>query len=193
MTKTGPWILWMAILISLSCCVKTSSNRQAEKSQNEADSNAEENELRPAVGRFEGQMLMARSRKKYNVVLETKIIFRIIPSPRDPTVNISIPKLAGYLRFPILKNPTPEKLIRYQEIVSPLGGYTMAAFERGDYDRSTVNLNLPYTVPKFGDANFGSFQGQLIEGVFVGQWNSRIESMVGTFNLIRVDPPADSN
>lgn len=179
---------WVLILVIFaSACGKASSERQVEIAKDEANARAEENDLKPAVGRFEGQMLMAESRRKIDAVLETKIVYRAIPSPADPTIIISVPKLAGSLIFPSLKGLSIEDLVAYSDITNPLGGFILAAFDLGDYDHNTNSFNLPYIVSQFGTAPFGSFQGKLTNGSFVGLWSARNESHVGNFNLIRVN------
>lgn len=185
--KTKLFLSTAIIILSLFGCGPTPSNRETEKQQNQADSAAERKDLQPALGRFEGQMLMTVSRRKFDVVLETKIIYHVIPSPKDPTLNISVPRLSGYLKFPLLQNLSIFDLVPYSEVTNALGGFILAGIDMGDYDSNTQTLNLPYSVAKFGKGPFGSFQGELIGGAFVGKWNSRVQSQVGTFNLVRVE------
>jgi len=180
-------ILDLMMVVSLaSACGKASSERQVEITKDEADARAQENDLKPAVGRFEGQILIAESHRRIDAVLETKIVYRAVPSPADPTIIISVPKLAGSLIFPALKNLSIEDLVAYSDVTNPLGGFILAGFDLGDFDRNTKALNLPYTVAQFGTAPFGAFQGMLTNGNFVGLWSARNESHVGSFNLIRV-------
>jgi hypothetical protein len=190
--KTTSIYLNALIAVFLCCsCGRTSSNRETEKIQNEANSVAEEKDLQPALGRYEGEMLISDTHRRIAAVLETRIIYRVIPSPRDPTVNISVPRLGGFLSFPLLRKLKPDQLVDYQDVIVPLGGFILAGIDMGDYNPNSHNMNLPYVVSQFGTGPFGAFQGELSEDGFVGQWNSRLERLVGTFNLVRVNNGVD--
>lgn len=167
-------------------CGQTPSHRQSEKKQTESDVQSAKQDLLPALGRFEGQMLMYATNKRYNAVLDCTIIYKVIQSPQDPSQTISIPKVSGTLTFTVLMNLHGASPMKYMDLLGPMAFYNLVGFNSGDYDPDTHDFNLPYSVPEFPNDVWGQLQGKLDHDVFLGQWTTKVDGTVGRFQLTRV-------
>ena len=184
-------ILSLTLCLVFLACGQTPSHRQSEQEKNETNSQAGKKDMTPAVGRFEGKMLMYATNTKYDAVVDSTVIYRVIPSPQDPSQTISVPELNGNLTFPILKG-YGDSYPKYKELLVPMAFYTMVSFTSGDFDPSTHNLNLPYSVPEFPNNAWGELQGTLVNDTYTGTWMTKVDGVVGEFILVKVPSPADS-
>jgi hypothetical protein len=178
----------LALILCLTAvingCNKATSHRTSQRAEDEANSNAEEKDIKPAAGKFVGKMVMTNSHQMFDVVLETRIIYKVVRSTNgDVTLPISVPILMGNMSFPVLAHVTSDDMLNYSELLDPMGNYTMMTFEDCDYDPQTHAFACPYNVPEFHDGAFGEVYGKLEKGKFVGTWTSRIQSNVATFTL----------
>jgi hypothetical protein len=185
----GPKVLATVAVIlcyPLEGCGQTPSHRQSEKKQIESNVQTAKKNVLPALGRFEGQILMYQTKREYVAVLEATVIYKVIPAPQDPTQTISVPRISGNLSFPLLQRIRDLSYNNYMELLLPMAGYIGLSFDNGDYDPDTHQLNLPYPVRQFPNEIWGQLTGELVNDVFSGKWSTRTHGVVGEFNLIRV-------
>lgn len=182
--------LSLALCLFFIACGQTPSHRQSEQEKSETNSQAGQKDMAPAIGRFEGKMLMYATNVRYDAVIDTTVIYQVMPSPIDPSQTISVPKLNGNITFPILKG-YGSSYPKYKELLIPMAFYTTVSFTSGDFDPSTHNLNLPYTVKDLPNSTYGELQGTLVNDTYTGTWMTRVDGVVGEFVLVKVNSPAD--
>jgi hypothetical protein len=179
--------LQILIALGLCACGQSQNHRQSTRAQNEANTQAALKDLKPAEGHFEGTMQMTKSGHTYDVTLDLVRIFENVRQGQssDPTQTVNVPKLQGAMRFPVLdkdKTDVSERG-RYNEILNPMGGFSTAQFNSGDFDPDTHLMVLPYNVSGYSLGNFGELQGKLENGTFTGHWFSKPLGNVATFSL----------
>jgi hypothetical protein len=181
-------IIYVALCLSffgLISCGQSQSHRQSQRAQNEANSQSEMTDLAPAEGVFSGSMHMLVSGQNFKVKLTIKRVYENVrPSqPQDITQPINVPKLNGFMKFPVLDNINIADYGSYSEIINPMGGFSTILFDFGDYDPKTNILILPYNVSGYSQGSFGELQGDLHNGVFKGEWYAKPLGVVGKFKF----------
>jgi hypothetical protein len=179
-------IFTLQTLVTGFGCGQSPSHRESEKKQIESNVKEAKIDISPALGRFEGPMLMYAANKRYDTIVESALIYKVIPSPVDPTQYVSVPKISGYLTFAVLRHQFWERTMELMDLLRPMAFYSLVSFTSGDYDPETHDLNLPYSIPDRPNTVWGELQGKLIGGVFSGTWRTRTDGVVGEFSLIRV-------
>ena len=187
-TMTRPMIgLTLQILISLGLCAcgQSQNHRQSTRAQSEANTQAALKDLKPAEGHFEGTMQVTKSGHSYDVTLDIQRVFENVRQGQssDPTQTVQVPKLNGVMRFPVLDKTDISKYSRYNEILAPMGGFSIAIFDFGDFDPDTHLMILPYNVSGYSLGSFGQLHGKLENGTFTGYWFSKPLGNVATFSL----------
>jgi hypothetical protein len=185
------FFLFLAVC-SISACGTSTSHRQTQRDQNEADSNAQMSDLGPAEADYDGTMTMVQSQQSLRVKLSIKRVYENVRprQPQDPTQTINLPKLSGFLRFPVLDKMDPSDYGHYSEIINPMGGFSTVLFDYGDYDPKTKLMILPYNVSGYNQGSFGELQGELHGGVFTGTWFAKPLGVVGHFVLNQISSSA---
>ncbi len=184
------WFLTMAVVLAtcaLISCGQSQSHRQTQRDQNEVNSQSEMTDLAPAEGDFSGSMHMLVSGQSFKVKMTIKRVYENVrPSqPQDITQPINVPKLNGFMKFPVLDNINISDYGSYSEIINPMGGFSTVLFDFGDYDPKTKILILPYNVSGYAQGNFGELQGSLNNGVFKGEWFAKPLGVVGKFKFVQ--------
>lgn len=138
------------------------------------------------VKTYRGSITMAGTGTVYEGQLE---VGRILEEKSDgnPTETVSVPRLEGSLRFPVLEAITSEEVFsKYDELINPMGRQESVVFDMGDFDPRTKILLLPYAVAGYGQSSeFGRLSGALTpNGHFIGKWTAKPMGIVATFDLI---------
>ncbi len=173
------------LFIILTGCGTAQNHRQSTRSETEADTQAEFQDLAPAEGHYEGKMTILKSREVFDVVLDIKRVYQNerLNQGQDPTQTVNIPKLSGSMQFPLLQEIGMSDYSHYSDLIDPMGGFTMTMFDFGDYEPNTHLLVLPYTVSGYSQGSFGELQGHLENNKFTGTWFSKPLGTVGKFTM----------
>lgn len=177
---------WVGILALVSAsCGQPATLRQDEVSQDDAATQEKYAELAPAEGIFQGSITLTGSGESFDstVVIKRTMQTERNPQSDDPSDTVSLPTLTGCLRFPALENLPLNDWPGFHELLGPLGENITVTFDLGDYDPSTLQLVLPYTVSGYSGGTYGELSGALQNGKYHADWFSKPYGDAGTFDL----------
>lgn len=174
-----------SLAILASSCGQPGTLRQNEISQDQASIQAKFKELAPAEGVFTGSVTLDGSGQAFDATITIKRTMETQRDPQsdDPSDTVSLPTLTGSLRFPAIDNLQPADYPGFHALLDPMGGYATVLFDLGDYDPSTQQLVLPYTVPGYSSGNFGELTGTLTNGTYQGDWFCKPLGDTATFSF----------
>jgi hypothetical protein len=180
----------LAQILGTAGCGQQNSERQSVLKQDDADTQAKFDDLAPADGLYTGPLYLKSTDQVFTVNLDIKRVTEPEHSQdsQDPSDTISVPKLSGAMTFPALDNISQEDRASFGALMDPMGHYTTATFDYGDFDPSTTQLTLPYSVSG-STGTYGEMSGTLVinpnTGLyhFSGSWFSKPFGTVATFEL----------
>jgi hypothetical protein len=174
-----------AMILGAASCGQPGTLRQNVISQNDAAIKQKYQELAPAEGAYQGTFVLTGSGQSFDATIFLKRSMQTQRDPQsdDPSQTVSLPTLAGCLRFPAISNLQPDDWPGFHALLGPLGGNAVVTFDLGDYDPSSQQLVLPYNVAGSSGGTYGELTGTLKNGQYQGDWFSKPYGDAGTFNL----------
>jgi hypothetical protein len=181
------WIVATGVITLLCACDPQNIYNTESQQQNTAQAEAKEQSLQPAVGYYCGNVHLTDSDEDFDANLSLQIIEdnEHSSSSTDPTDTVQVPKLAGSLTFPAIKNQGSAAYSTLPELMQATGGTEAISFTYGDYNPGTQIINLPFNVPNGPQGDYGSLSGTLNGNQFSGTWYSESSQAVGTFTLTK--------
>lgn len=181
-------VLLVAFAAGVSGCGPLGTHRDNINAENDADAQAKTQELQKAAGTYSGQVTLAVSDQRFDVVIDLEVIPQNAHSANsvDPTVVAKIPVLGGSMHFPAMDNLGADDLSDFSGLTDPMGQCSRVNIDFGDYNASTNEILLPYTIPNYSTGSYGELSGTFTHGAtqdrFTGQWTSKL-GLAGTFDV----------
>jgi hypothetical protein len=173
-----------------SGCGEQATQRQDQIKQDNADTQAKYADLQPADGTYTGLVHLISTDEDFAVTLDIQRVYEPEQSQnsQDPSETVSIPKLSGQMTFTALKNLSLADYSHFGPLLDPMGGFSIATFDYGDFNPTNNQLILPYSVAG-ATGTYGELTGTLAPdpqtGIYhySGSWFSKPFGTVGTFEL----------
>jgi hypothetical protein len=190
------FISYFCIAVAMSACGQQSTERQSVLKQDDADSNAANQDLAPADGIYNGPLHLFSVEQVFTVKLDVHRVMEPEHSQdsQDPSDTIMVPKLSGSMTFAALSATDNDNSVVLKDgyfgpLMDPMGGFSMANFSYGNFDPANNNqLVLPYSVTGV-TGTYGQLSGTLTlnsaTGLYhySGTWSANPFGDVGSFEL----------